>query len=110
MLDAKAKAKLLSLFHAGSKVHAMVAAALQVEIDAPRFHGRATLTSDGHIMCNFEGRDGEFHMGAHAGHIETLRDFIEHGLEHGKLTATQYARIRNALCAWLRLPGDTKQI
>ncbi len=52
----------------GSQLGAIIRCALGVERDAePRFEGKATVTSDGFIMCNFIDRNGDGHWGAFVG-------------------------------------------
>lgn len=56
----------------GSLFGAILSAATRTKIDAPCFIGRATMTSDGFVMCNFLDANQEGHMGAFVCHSTDL--------------------------------------
>lgn len=58
--------------------HAMLAAMLGREpLTSAKYVGKATVTSDGFIMCGFEDADGDYHHGAFvAGYSEVERNMV----------------------------------
>lgn len=56
----------------GTRLGAILHAALGVEKPAPCFNGRATVTSDGFFMCDFTDGNGNQHMGAFGGAVADL--------------------------------------
>lgn len=44
----------------------------ELKMPAPKFIGQAIVTSDGHVMCSFQGRDGRYHGGAYLGTFEEV--------------------------------------
>ena len=57
----------------GSQFGAILRCAMGVERDAtPRFEGKASITSDGYVMCDFVDRNGGAHMGSFVGDLGDL--------------------------------------
>lgn len=57
----------------GTQIGAIVACALGVETDAPRFTSKAVVTSDGFVQANFVDRDEVMHHSAFVGSFDDLR-------------------------------------
>lgn len=97
-MDWKAKAILATK---GSQFGAIVACALGEKIDPPHFVGRASVTSDGFVMCDYVDRHGWKRMGAFAG---TYGDLINNtrGLErHLGLSGVDLSEYRSTMNAWI---------
>lgn len=56
----------------GTRFGAILNAAMGKTIDAPRFNGKAAITSDGFVMCSFTSSDGREHYGAFVGAASDL--------------------------------------
>lgn len=87
----------------GRQLGAMIRCAYNIERDAcPRYTGHPSVTSDGFIMCDFVGRDGDGHWGAFVGaHSDYIRNV--HGVaDHCKLTARQRASFLAVMNRWCR--------
>ena len=61
----------------------------------PQFSGKATVTSDGFVMCNFTDANGRFHMGAFVGSASDLSINVAGLADHLDLNGED----RKALCA-----------
>lgn len=87
---------------AGTQFGAIIRCAYDLERDAcPRFVGRATVTSDGFLMCSFVDRHGEGHSGAFVGSASDLQRNIDGVTRHCKLSASDAAEFRAKLAAWI---------
>ena len=73
----------------------------ETERTPPCFHGRATQTSDGFLMCNFTGRDGRRHMGAFVGSRADLEVNINGIIRHLALNETDAKELREVLTGWV---------
>ena len=58
----------------GSQIGAIVACALGVEIEGPRFTSKAIVTSDGFVQANFVDKNGVARHSAFVGSYEDLQD------------------------------------
>lgn len=67
----------------------------------PKFEGKAAITSDGFVMCNFVGEDGEHHMGAFVGSANDLMANIAKLSAHCKLTPQEDLALNTAVEAWV---------
>lgn len=86
----------------GTKLGAILRCALDVERDAqPRFVGKATVTSDGFIVCNFVDSDGEAHFGAFVGSKQDLWGNVLGLCDHLKLQKAEIGELTNVVDAWL---------
>ena len=65
--------------------------------ETPRFTGRASITSDGFVMCNFVDRYGHDHMGAFVGDTKDLNDNITGLVKHLKLNDDEIEELHNAV-------------
>lgn len=96
----EAKDKLLACTR-GTQLGAIIACALGVERDAvPRFCGKAMLTSDGFIMCNFVDRDGFGHLGAFVGSLDDFDRNVVGVAAHCKLNADDRAMFFQVMDDW----------
>ena len=85
----------------GSRFGAILAVALGESIPAPRFHGRASITSDGFVMCDFTGSDGRAHLGALVGAASDLIGNVEGLAKHLKLTDDERDELAATVRAWV---------
>ena len=86
-----------------SQTHALVLAALDLPPRRPPvgFSGRATVTSDGHIMCNFTTAEDEHHHGAYAGHIDQLAVYLDYLTTELQLDPVQTLELQRSLDAFI---------
>ena len=85
----------------GTQTGAIVACALKREIPAPHYIGRASVTSDGFLMCSCAAANGAHHMGAFVG---SLSDLIENCVKlskHVKLTVHEQAEFCDSMVEWI---------
>jgi hypothetical protein len=87
----------------GTQLGAIIACALGREIDGPRFHGKASVTSDGFVMCSFTGADGREHMGAFVGSLSDLTRNAGGLADHLKLSAEEREAFYDAIKEWIAL-------
>jgi hypothetical protein len=86
----------------GSHLGAILRCALGVERNViPRFNGRASLTSDGYLLCDFTDRNGFDRMGAFVGSLQQLRDNISGLAEHLRLTDSEAQALRAIFAQWI---------
>lgn len=85
----------------GSHFGAVLACALGREIPAPHFNGKASVTSDGFVMCSFTGSDGRDHMGAFVGSLSDLERNSVGLAKHLELSAVERAEFADALLKWI---------
>jgi hypothetical protein len=87
----------------GTKLGAILRCALGAnrEHDAPRFVGKASVTSDGFIMCSFVGGDNSFHPGAFVGSLADLDDNLEGLSRHLQLPADDKETLLAAVTNWI---------
>lgn len=82
---------------------AILHAALGIEKDFPRFHGKASLTSDGYVLANFTDRSGQKHYGAFVGSFEDLNRNIQGLAEHLKLNSDEKRDLSETINGWIRV-------
>lgn len=87
----------------GSRLGAMLHCALREEIPAPCFSGKASVTSDGYLMCGFTSSDGQYHPGAFAGDARDLSRNINELSKHLKLTTEEHVELLATFRAWIGL-------
>ena len=88
----------------GSQFGAVLRCAMNVERDAvPRFSGKAMVTSDGFVMCNFVGSDGQMRMGAFVGSKADLWKNVLGISTFLKLDKQDIADLTTLIDAWLGL-------
>jgi hypothetical protein len=86
----------------GSQFGAIIRCALGRDLEAvPRFVGKASVTSDGFIMCNFIDRDGDGYHGAFVGAKSDLTRNFRGLSDHLKLNDKDRAAFRKVLTTWL---------
>jgi hypothetical protein len=85
------------------QLQALVLAALDLPPRHPPagFTGRATVTSDGHIMCNFTTAGDEHHHGAYAGHIDQLAAYLDYLITELQLDPVQTLELQRSLDAFI---------
>jgi hypothetical protein len=67
------------------------------------FTSRATVTSDGFIMCDFVDREGTPHMGAFVGAIDDLRRNVLGVAAHLKLTEAERTAWFKVIQEWIAI-------
>lgn len=67
----------------------------------PAFTGRASITSDGFVMCNFVDKEGRGHMGAFVGAVSDLRGNILGVATHLNLNETERAAWFKVMKEWI---------
>lgn len=67
----------------------------------PQFHGKAIITSDGFIQCNFTGRDGNRHRQAFVGDVADLERNVRRLAAHLKLSAPDRSLLFEAVHKWI---------
>lgn len=67
----------------------------------PRFVGRANVTSDGYLMCDFVTRDGGHKHGAFFGAVSDLWENERRFVEHFKLAPAVAKELHAKLQAWI---------
>jgi hypothetical protein len=85
----------------GSQLGAMLRAALGETIPAPCFTGKAVITSDAFVMCNFLGSDGRAHHGAFVGSARDLARNISGLAAHLKLTDEEKKEMLTTFREWI---------
>lgn len=84
-----------------TQLGSILACAMGREIPPPCFVGKATITSDGYIMCNFIGADGRSHMGAFVGSAADLARNARGLADHLKLEDTQRKELYDTVVSWI---------
>jgi hypothetical protein len=89
----------------GSQFGAIIECALGIGVGqttGPRFVGKATVTSDGFIMCDFIDRNGCYRHSAFVGAKDDLTRNYRGLSDHLKLSERDRANFRRALARWIR--------
>jgi hypothetical protein len=87
----------------GTKFGAVVACALNHETPAPCFSGKASVTSDKFVMCNYTDANGEGHMGAFVGSLDDIERNAVGLANHLKLSGDERSEYSAALASWIAL-------
>lgn len=88
----------------GSQFGAVLRCAMNVERDAvPRFSGKAMVTSDKMIMCNYVDSNGQLHLGAFVGSKADLWKNVLGISTFLKLDKPDIADLTTLIDAWLGL-------
>jgi hypothetical protein len=69
----------------------------------PAFIGKAMLTSDGLIMCDFREGSGLGHYGALAGDLRHLLNSLKGVADHCGLLTVERVILANTMIAWIPL-------
>lgn len=85
----------------GSRFGAILSAATGTEIEAPCFHGKANVTSDGFVMADFTGSDGRYHMGAFVGAMSDLEANVSGLANHLDLNDDERAELYATVHGWV---------
>jgi hypothetical protein len=86
----------------GTQFGAVLACALGFDKNpAPCFVGKAIITSDGYVQCNFTGKDGRNHHGAFVGSVRDLVNNTKHAADHFKLGTEDRADLYKAVREWI---------
>ncbi len=86
----------------GSQLGAIIRCAYGIERDAmPRFEGKASVTSDGYVMCNFVARNGDHHMGAFVGDMADFERNVEGIAKHCALDADERKAFLATMRGWI---------
>ena len=88
------------------QLHAILACAAGKDTKwggAPQFHGKAYITSDRFIMCNFTDAKGRGHMGAFVGSLSDLDRNVEGLCAHLKLNDAGKHEVKHLVNVWLGL-------
>lgn len=70
---------------------------------APQFHGKATITSDRFVMCNFTDSQGRGHMGAFVGSLDDLDRNVDGLCAFLKLKDGPKHELKHLVNVWLGL-------
>jgi hypothetical protein len=94
----------------GTKTGAILRCALGVASEPGEafFTGKASVTSDGFVMCNFTGVNGEHHMGAFVGDVSQLNANVEGLARHLKLNAADKAELLDVIQQWIGIDYRAK--
>lgn len=87
----------------GSQFGAIIRCALgrdAGQTTGPRFVGKANITSDRFIMCNFIDSNGQFRHGAFVGAFDDLTRNYRGLSDHLKLNDKDRAAFRRVLASW----------
>lgn len=86
----------------GTQLGAIARCALGRNDDSvPRFEGRASVTSDGFVMCDFVDRDGNGHWGAFVGSDDDLERNVIGVADHLQLSDAERAEWFAAMKKWV---------
>lgn len=85
----------------GTQLGAIIACTLNREIDAPSFNGKASVTSDGFVMCNFTDKNGGNHMGAFVGSLADLAHNCSGLADHLKLSDDEREAFYDTMKNWI---------
>ncbi len=86
----------------GSQFGAIIACALDIQRDAlPRFSGKASVTSDGFVMCSFYTQDGDHKPGAFVGGFSDLKGNVDGLIRHLGFDAETAQTFRDLIQGWI---------
>lgn len=89
----------------GTRFGAILACASERYYDAapatPRFVGRASVTSDGFVMCNFVDQRGNGHRGAFVGAIADLNANVSGLADHLALNDAERLALGALISRWI---------
>lgn len=87
----------------GTQFGAILAAALGFKIDGPHFVGKAIVTSDGFVQCNFVDRNGVARHSAFVGSVEDLVRNTKGFADYRKLDETDRNALYSAIHGWVAI-------
>ena len=86
----------------GTQLGAVIECALdRGRAKLPRFEGKAIVTSDGYLQCDFVDKTGAGHHGAFIGHVSELSNNVEGLAKHLKLVPAQHNELTADIAAWI---------
>jgi hypothetical protein len=85
----------------GSQLGAIIECALDRGRDYPSFVGKAIVTSDGFLQCNFYGANGDYHPGAFIGRVTDLSRNIELLADELNLCPADEEALTAAITGWI---------
>jgi hypothetical protein len=85
----------------GTKFGAILRVALGQTTGFTRFVGKASITSDGFVMCDFVDKDGEGHHGAFVGEVSDLDRNVEGLAKHLTLNSDDHNALTAAVANWI---------
>src|ERR1035437_1819785 len=87
----------------GSQLGAIIECALERggHNTLPRFAGKAIVTSDGFLQCNFYGANGDYHPGAFIGRVSDLSRNIELLADELNLCPADEEALTAAITGWI---------
>lgn len=88
---------------ASSKTGALLACVLDVERSEvfPRFEGKCNITSDGHLLCTFVGRDRVRRLSAYVGTAQEVKDNFLRLMDHCKLESDERVYLAEQINEWV---------
>ena len=102
--------KILKACASGGKLRAILANVFgHGNKEAPRYNGRATVTSDGFIMCGFTDSNGSRHMGAFVGSYSDLENNLEGLSRFMKLTPAEKDYLLARVAGWIATDYRSKR-
>lgn len=95
------KNKILRGCSTGGQLHAILACVLGEGIPAPHYYGKASVTSDGFVMCSFVDRNGEGHSGAFVGSMGDLERNLDGLASFLHLSVAERDALWQAVEGWI---------
>jgi hypothetical protein len=86
---------------AGTQFGAILHASLGVDKAAPLFRGKASVTSDGFVMCDFVDSHGAYRHSAFVGAVSDLDSNVDGLSRHLNLGESDRASLRAAVKSWI---------
>jgi hypothetical protein len=93
----------------GTQLGAIYCCAFDRPTSNPRFHGKATVTSDGFILCDFTNRHGWRMPGAFVGSIGDLRRNVAGLAAHLRLSDADRAELETGINQWIGVDYSAKR-
>lgn len=84
----------------GTRTGAILACAAGVEHPAPHFVGKASVTSDGFLMCDFVDREDGYHHGAFVGSASDLDSNIDGLARFLRFSREDSVALRALIARW----------
>jgi len=86
----------------GTQLGAVIECALdRGRAKLPRFEGKAIVTSDGYLQCDFVDKTGEGYNSAFIGHVSELSNNVEGLAKHLELYPFEHSELTAAVAAWI---------
>lgn len=86
----------------GSRLGAIIACAANGDNTLlPGFRGKACLTSDGYVMCDFVSKNGAYHSDAFVGSVENLWHNVDSLARRLSLSKAETGSLHNLVSGWI---------